>query len=292
LKFLDYPEQQKHGDQDFPYYFYHVTHLHPRYMMPYHWHPLCEIIHVLSGHFHLQLEDCELLLAPGDSAFISPGDTHGGAPREAKGCCYECLLMDLDAIFLSGSSGRIYERRMVDLLNQKILIRQFFPKKCVVINGIIRKMLELLRYRPDGYTLFLQGDTFLLFGQLLQNGYYDKASERKPLKRISNLKEVLAFIEEHYAEDIVLADLAACANMNSNYFCRYFREILHRTPMDYLNYYRVEAACEQLSYTDKTITEIAFDCGFRDASYFVKVFRRYKGMTPSAYLRNDYSAPQ
>ncbi|WP_418489657.1 cupin domain-containing protein, partial [Eisenbergiella porci] len=108
MKFLDYPEQQRHGSQDFPYFFYHVTYIHPRYTMPYHWHPLCEIVHVFSGHFRLQLEDCELLLSPGDSAFISSGVTHGGAPLEAQSCCYECLLMDLDTIFQSGSSTRVY----------------------------------------------------------------------------------------------------------------------------------------------------------------------------------------
>lgn len=42
MKFLDYPEQQRQGSQDFPYFFYHVTYIHPRYTMPYHWHPLCE----------------------------------------------------------------------------------------------------------------------------------------------------------------------------------------------------------------------------------------------------------
>ena len=42
MKYLDYPEQQKHGSLDFPYYFYRVTPIHPRYTMPYHWHPLFE----------------------------------------------------------------------------------------------------------------------------------------------------------------------------------------------------------------------------------------------------------
>ena len=46
MKFLDYPAQQKHKDQDFPYFYYHVTYMHPRYVMPYHWHPLYEIVHV------------------------------------------------------------------------------------------------------------------------------------------------------------------------------------------------------------------------------------------------------
>lgn len=72
MKYLDYPEQQKHRGQDFPYFFYHVTWIHPRYNMPYHWHPLWEIVHVFSGHFHLHLDHDDLLLSPGDSAFISP----------------------------------------------------------------------------------------------------------------------------------------------------------------------------------------------------------------------------
>ena len=232
MKFLDYPEQQRHGSQDFPYFFYHVTYIHPRYTMPYHWHPLCEIVHVFSGHFRLQLEDCELLLSPGDSAFISSGVTHGGAPLEAQSCCYECLLMDLDTIFQSGSSTRVYEHKIFDLLNQKILIHNYFPAACTQINDILFSMLDLLRFKPEGYTLLLQGYTFLLFGQLFQNHFYSEAPALSIQKKVLHLKDVLTFIDEHYAEDIRLSDLAACANMNGNYFCRYFRELTHRTPLD------------------------------------------------------------
>ena len=224
MKFLDYPEQQRHGSQDFPYFFYHVTYIHPRYTMPYHWHPLCEIVHVFSGHFRLQLEDCELLLSPGDSAFISSGVTHGGAPLEAQSCCYECLLMDLDTIFQSGSSTRVYEHKIFDLLNQKILIHNYFPAACTQINDILCSMLDLLRFKPEGYTLLLQGYTFLLFGQLFQNHFYSEAPALSTQKKVLHLKDVLTFIDEHYAEDIRLSDLAACANMNGNYFCRYFRK--------------------------------------------------------------------
>lgn len=288
MKFLDYPEQQKHGSQDFPYFFYHVTYIHPRYTMPYHWHPLCEIVHVISGHFRLQLEDCELFLSPGDSAFISSGVTHGGAPLEAQSCCYECLLLDLDTIFQSGSPTRVYEHKIFDLLNQKILIHNYFPADCTIINTTINHMLDLLRFKPDSYALLLQGYTFLLCGQLFQNQFYSRVPAMSTQKKVLHLKKVLTFIDDHYSEDIRLSDLAACANMNGNYFCRYFRELTHRTPLDYLNYYRVEAACEQLSYTNKTITEIAYDCGFHDASYFVKVFKRYKKVTPSEYTKADF----
>ena len=111
MKYLDYPEQQKHRGQDFPYFFYHVTWIHPRYNMPYHWHPLWEIVHVFSGHFHLHLDHDDLLLSPGDSAIISPGVIHGGTAQELQGCCYECLVLDTDNIF-QPSITRIYEKKI------------------------------------------------------------------------------------------------------------------------------------------------------------------------------------
>lgn len=86
MKYLDYPEQQKHGSLDFPYYFYRVTPIHPRYTMPYHWHPLFEIVHVFQGQFHLQLDNCLLELNAGDTALIQGGLTHGGAPSPNEDC--------------------------------------------------------------------------------------------------------------------------------------------------------------------------------------------------------------
>lgn len=283
MKYLDYPEQQKHGDQDFPFFFYHVTFRHPRYEMPYHWHPLWEIVHVHSGHFRLHLDHDELVLAEGDTALVAPGVIHGGTPQEAQGCCYECLLVDSDTVFQS--TFRIYERRLLDLLSQKLTVEHYFPASDTEARLLYEKMLECMRYKPQGYTLQMQGLTFSLFGLLLQEQYSRVKKPGQKQRKTQIFKTVMAYIDSHYQEPLSLTDLAACVNMTPNYFCRYFKGMIHRTPMDYLNYYRIEAACERLSYTDKSITEIAYDCGFQDASYFVKVFRHYKHVTPSEYIR-------
>lgn len=54
----------------------------------------------------------------------------------------------------------------------------------------------------------------------------------------------------------------------------------HQTPVDYLNRQRIEEACLQLAATDDSITEIAYRNGFNDLSYFIRTFKKYKGMTP------------
>ena len=50
--------------------------------------------------------------------------------------------------------------------------------------------------------------------------------------------------------------------------------------MDYLNYYRIEAACNEIAATERNLTEIALDAGFSNLNYFIRQFRKYKGVTP------------
>ena len=59
----------------------------------------------------------------------------------------------------------------------------------------------------------------------------------------------------------------------------------HKSPMNYLNFYRIERACYQLIHSDSSIIEISVNCGFNDVGYFIKTFRKYKGTTPSKYRK-------
>lgn len=67
--------------------------------------------------------------------------------------------------------------------------------------------------------------------------------------------------------------------MNRNYFCRFFKEKVGKTPFSYLNEYRVNQAASQLLSTRLPITEIALNAGFENMSYFIRQFRRCKGCT-------------
>lgn len=57
----------------------------------------------------------------------------------------------------------------------------------------------------------------------------------------------------------------------------------HRTPIEYLNYYRLERASYLLTSTDLPVTQVAMDCGFNDLSYFIRSFKKYRGITPKKY---------
>lgn len=280
MRYIEYQESRKHGTFDFPFALYKVNRFHPRYIMTYHWHSETEIIRVLSGQFPITLNGSEYFVSPGECIFIPSGILHGGTP---KNCTYECLVFNLEAVTQEIRIGR---QEIQQLTNHDIQIESYYPADCVDILMPVNAIFQAIGSREDGYPLIVQGNLCILLGNILRHHYYHAQQDTSHhiKKRIHQYKTVLAFIETHYAEPLTLGDLAGCVHMNSRYFCRFFKDLTHQSPIDYLNSYRIEAACEQLSTKDKSITEIALDCGFNDASYFVKVFKKYKNMTPSKYL--------
>ena len=85
---------------------------------------------------------------------------------------------------------------------------------------------------------------------------------------------------------IYIEDLALEANMNVQYFCRFFKSVIGKTPVEYINSYRIEKATELLQTETLSISNIALSVGIDNFSYFVKQFKKYKNCTPSQYRKS------
>jgi len=79
--------------------------------------------------------------------------------------------------------------------------------------------------------------------------------------------------------------MADIAKVSPKYLCSMFKERTHKSPVDYLIYFRVEKAVHFLITTDKSVTEIALECGFDDLSYFIKTFKKLKGVSPGIFRK-------
>ena len=109
-----------------------------------------------------------------------------------------------------------------------------------------------------------------LWGELLGQRLLGAAEPGPPrdIRRAQAVKNVLRRIRSSYGQPLTLEDLAAEAALEPKYFCRVFRQITGRTPINYLNYYRVECAAELLCTTQGSITDIALECGFGGRELF------------------------
>lgn len=104
------------------------------------------------------------------------------------------------------------------------------------------------------------------------------------------LAKALNYIEQHYAEPIRLGDIAYETGLAEAEFCRFFKKMTGITLTLYLNNFRVACAIRMMQQGNDHITEIAYACGFTSDTYFVRVFKRLKGISPGQYRKREAGA--
>lgn len=95
------------------------------------------------------------------------------------------------------------------------------------------------------------------------------------------------YVEEHYYENLMLADVAQKVGISSGYLSTLFQRQLSKGFVDYLNEVRIEHACSYLLQNYLKTYEIAYKVGFRDEKYFSRVFKKVKGQSPSEYRKQN-----
>lgn len=282
MSFFDYKENKQHGTFDFPIEFYHVTPNHSRYNMPYHWHTECEIIRILEGEFILFIDKEKILAKKNDIIFVHSGIFHGGLPND---CIYECIVFDMKLLLKDNNACT---KQIYDIVNHNKVITHKLPSNIQALNNCCTSLFEAMRVKNTGYEFIAQGALYYLIGTILENQLYVKNNKytKKTKERFLQLKNVITLIENEYQNPLTLEDLSKASGMSPKYFCRFFHEMINKTPIEYLNYYRIEISCEKLLATELSITEIALNCGFNDVSYFIKTLKKHKGVTPKQYLKS------
>ena len=99
------------------------------------------------------------------------------------------------------------------------------------------------------------------------------------------LSDVFIFIKEHYKEDISLIEISKIANLTPTSFCRMFKLKAKKSFVEYLNEIRVANACKFIMESDMGMAEIAYECGFKTASNFNRIFKKSTGTTPKEYKK-------
>ena len=278
-------DKNQHGTLTFPAEYHFVDSKHPRYQMPFHWHKEWEIMRILSGTFHLHLDSESYTAQPGDVLLIRGGVLHGGMPED---CRYECFVFDLHGLFRTMDSVKDSLR---PIYRQERLPQNYFPAaEPLPIHNICDELMAAFGESTPPICPELEtiGCICRLFGWLLKENRFTDTPQANysDNHRMAQIKSVLEYIEAHYKNSLTLEQLSQVAGMNAKYFCRVFRAITHQSPMDYVNFYRTEQAAYLLDSTDMPITNVGLDCGFEESSYFTKVFKKYKRLTPRQYRKN------
>jgi len=158
-------------------------------------------------------------------------------------------------LFADAAGRRDEHRRMLRELYDAVVLDRSAERASALLYGILAELDSELR------------------GTLTRRQSGNAAMER-----------ILAYLDDHYTEDITLEQLCTAAGgLSEQYLCRLFKQSTGMRPMEYMLSRRVSAARVYLETTDFPISDIALLSGFHNTSYFYRSFRKFVGVSPLAY---------
>lgn len=116
----------------------------------------------------------------------------------------------------------------------------------------------------------------------LSSLHYQPAHNERNENRIN---KVLKYIQENNEADCTITKAASLVHLSNSAFCKFFKRVTGKTFSDYVNDMRIANASLLLQETDKTITSISIECGFESLTYFNRVFKRKKGISPKEFRK-------
>lgn len=93
-------------------------------------------------------------------------------------------------------------------------------------------------------------------------------------------------VKDSYGSTITVEQLATACAMSPATFYRLFRQTVHKTPMQYLEEYRLKQAAQGLLFEKKTLAQIAEECGYYDEFHLSRNFKKHYGMSPREYKKH------
>ena len=120
----------------------------------------------------------------------------------------------------------------------------------------------------------------------LVNAYISEDNEIDNDKRISRtLRPAIKYIYMNKSENITLENMAKVCHISPSYFSRLFSKEMGDSFSHYISKLKINWAKELLEQSDKSINEISEELGFNDSGYFIKIFKKYEGVTPFIYRK-------
>lgn len=231
-----------------------------------------------SGECHIAQDGIETVIKKGDFRILFPNTTHYGTkPNKSSQSHFWChFYLPENYIIADKTLAETYRQNGYVVIPEYASIRDF-SKFFVLFSQLIDSA------ENDVFNLAICNSYLkILLCMLADNDYAQKNEKAK--KVIFKLKEWMEF--EKFKNTSVSA-AAKALGYNANYLSRVVKEEVGLTPIEFINQTRVKKAKNMLVNSNMKLSGIAYECGFTDEKYFLKVFKKYENITPSQY-RNAF----
>lgn len=253
------------------------------------YHDHFEMVYIKRGDAVFQVAGTDVAMGPNDIIIIKPQQAHKFIVRSSGGC--EFLVLSFK---FSGSQDEaatdISLNDFIEFVNDDST--PFINLRLSRKNDIVSVMNRILREHDKqqiwgNYLCYLLiMELFILVSRTLKQEW-----EQSVKSRSVKLKELLMiareYIDANYSKELSLSDVAGYVFLSESYFAHTFKDEFGISPKRYLLNVRIEAAKDLLSNTDQKINDIAKEIGFSSQQRFNDIFRKYEGLTPLHYRKQE-----
>ena len=277
-------EQAQHGSPLFPIACYAED--LSCFSVAWHWHEEFEFILAALGPIHVDVNKTRLTLQTGQGVFINSGALHAVEPAEGRALLHSGVFQPR----LVGGMDTVFWQKLIRPLLQPgtppfFLLDEAVPWQRQVLL-CLREAWKGVADEPFDYEnrvrYHLTAALRLLITQCVSGKV--KVSEQEQIAS-ERMKQMLRYVEEHYAEELTVEKLADCVALSESACLRSFRQFLGITPIQYVKQFRVEKAAELLRTTPQRVQDIAARVGYESQGRFAQAFYDQFRLTPLEYRR-------
>lgn len=251
-----------------------------------HWHEDVEILLPIKGYLGYNVNGHQHLLNEKQGIFINGKQMHYGYSVDGSDCEYLCIIFHPGMFFQNSYILKNYVEPLLEsgvselILNSEVSSHQRVLEYVSSIYEIFEKNHHTATLEISSLMLQMWKELFEIVDPLrIENVHGDH--------NLQILKKMLSFIYEKYDTKISLSEIAEAGDICRSKCCKLFKLYLKSSPNDFLNSYRLEKGFLLLREQEKSISEIAYLCGFSSSSYFSELFLKYKGCTPTEFRNRN-----
>lgn len=245
-----------------------------------HWHSAIEVMYILEGEVDIAVNGSTTALLPGDIYLVDSAIPHSTKSLNGN----KAVLIQLPYPLL--------ERYIPDLNSRRFELNchsdsPIVKTKVLQLIEIIKQMQVVFEVKPEGEILRFNSLLFEFMFQIYHN-FSEEVSDtdsRKETKTFGRIQNILDYLDENYASQISLDEIASVACFQKEYFCHFFKKQMGITYTRYLNDLRLAKIRKDLAETDLPLKDILEKHGFTNYKLFRKMFNETFGCTPVAYRK-------
>ncbi len=278
---LDLSENVDYNNPNFPVYIKEGRlSTYPNFSGISHWHDDLEFIVILNGDMYYDVNGQAILLKENEGIFVNSHCFHYGYSNNHNECDFICILLSPSLLSIN---SYFIDNYLNPLITNRSCPYQKLDTSIRWQNELIKDLKNLYRNNKDEIKPYeVMGITIDIFKLLFENMNID-TTLNKDDNEILSVTKMMGYVQKNYMNKILVKDIAMAGECCKTKCSALFQKYLNTSPMLYLNNYRLEKSISLLRNTSKSITEVAYECGFLSTSYYCEQFNKYCHKTPKDF---------